>query len=689
MKCAYSGKTIEQSATAADGFTYEKTVIFNYVRKFKRSPITKEALTIEDIICEDDKEDTVNTNILDDVREDLNEYIEVLKQPQNFKTFDQNLKVFLNKDKKISVIFHEIVDETAKKSMDVHLKHELKAAFLVLKGISGYFRYENQKVYAPKSSMNFLCKKLVTSEEIEILRYSSYSNEAEVKKWIDSLFIDEIVSRPIKNLLGLEKYHEQMFERTVEISYLNTEQCKVIDNMKAFNVVEGPPGTGKTTVISTAVNHIDSQNFENKHYTIILSEKNKAIRAVIEKFKADQYFKVLAFGSNDSIDELVEHYQIDKKIYNHPNIQRIYLQMNCLIHEFNKLLKKLKNISYKGIDRKIHRLFGWDVDFIHYNISHSKLYRNSKQICFEIVDELHELKKQYKDLEHNFKYSLEKTKEIVANDCSIILSTFGSLNKVMKFIKEHNEERVSISVIVDEASTVNTWDVLFLEKQFQELGEFTNLILIGDTRQLPVYFPSNDSVSKESIMDLALNFNEPIQLKIQYRCPKKIMDIMNRLYYDNTLISGKDTDVSNSISFIHSNGVENEEENEIEAQEIMKIIMKSVKIDKKILILSPYKRQVAVIQGKIDKIGFANVDVTTVDKSQGNEADIVILSLVKSRPTSFLDKKRSNVMISRTKEKLIVLANRQHCLESPNSTLRILAKNKGFSNLKETCKCSS
>ena len=130
--------------------------------------------------------------------------------------------------------------------MDVHLKHELKAAFLVLKGISGYFRYENQKVYAPKSSMNFLCKKLVTSEEIEILRYSSYSNEAEIKKWIDSLFIDEIVSRPIKNLLGLEKYHEQMFERTVEISHLNTEQCKVIDNMKAFNVVEGPPGTGKT-----------------------------------------------------------------------------------------------------------------------------------------------------------------------------------------------------------------------------------------------------------------------------------------------------------------------------------------------------------------------------------------------------------------------------------------------------------
>ena len=79
MKCAYSGKTIERSATAADGFTYEKSVIFNYVRKFKKSPITNEALTIEDIICEDDKEDTVNTNILDDVREDLNEYIEVLK----------------------------------------------------------------------------------------------------------------------------------------------------------------------------------------------------------------------------------------------------------------------------------------------------------------------------------------------------------------------------------------------------------------------------------------------------------------------------------------------------------------------------------------------------------------------------------------------------------------------------------
>ena len=79
MICAYSKKQITNAATAADGFTYEKSVIFNYVRKFSKSPITKEPLTIEDILCEDDKEDTVNTNILDKIRVDLNQYIDVLK----------------------------------------------------------------------------------------------------------------------------------------------------------------------------------------------------------------------------------------------------------------------------------------------------------------------------------------------------------------------------------------------------------------------------------------------------------------------------------------------------------------------------------------------------------------------------------------------------------------------------------
>lgn len=678
MICAYSKKQITNAATAADGFTYEKSVIFNYVRKFGKSPLTKENLTIEDILCEDDKEDTVNTNILDKIRVDLNEFIDVLKQHQNFKNFDENVKVFIDKDKKVSVIFEEVSDKN--KSIESHLKHELRAAFIILKGINGYFRYENQKLFAPKQSMIFLNKKLEI-DEIEIIRYSSYTNESEIKKWLDNLFINEVVSKPLRLLLGLEKENEKLFDKTIDISHLNEQQKKVIDEMKELNIVEGPPGTGKTTVISTAVNHLDSQNFDKKHYTVILSEKNKAIRAVIEKFKTDQYFKVLAFGASEQLDDVVEQYQIDKKIHNHPNIQSIYFQMNSILNEFNKNLKKLKKISYKGIDRKIHRQFGWDLDFIHYNIRTSNLYRNSKQICFEIIDYLYELKNQYKTFELNFEYAHANTKKIVANDCSIILSTFGSINKVIKFIKDQNEERVSISVIVDEASTVNTWDILFLEKQIQEIGGFMNLVMIGDTNQLPVYFPSNDNQSKESIMDVALKFNAPIQLKVSYRCPSKILNIMNRLYYKNTLISGK-KDEKDCISFIHSDGTEYEE-NEEEAKEIMKIIMKFIKIEKEILILSPYKKQVSLIQNKIDKIGFANVEVITIDKSQGNESDIVILSLVKSIPTNFLDAKRSNVMISRTKDKLIVLGNRQNCLKSSNPTLRILAKNKGFDNLKE------
>lgn len=47
----------------------------------------------------------------------------------------------------------------------------------------------------------------------------------------------------------------------------------------------------------------------------------------------------------------------------------------------------------------------------------------------------------------------------------------------------------------------------------------------------------------------------------------------------------------------------------------------------------------------------------TIDQCQGQEADVVVLSLVQ-KPTRFLNKNRLNVALSRTREKLYLLTDR-------------------------------
>ena len=72
-------------------------------------------------------------------------------------------------------------------------------------------------------------------------------------------------------MLGVPKY-DQPACISYLIDKLNDEQQEVfsIDNYKKLQIIEGPPGTGKTTVISTL---LKITNYDKKHYTIVISEK--------------------------------------------------------------------------------------------------------------------------------------------------------------------------------------------------------------------------------------------------------------------------------------------------------------------------------------------------------------------------------------------------------------------------------
>ena len=73
-----------------------------------------------------------------------------------------------------------------------------------------------------------------------------------------------------------------------------------------------------------------------------------------------------------------------------------------------------------------------------------------------------------------------------------------------------------------------------------------------------------------------------------------------------------------------------------------------------VAIITLYREQVAAMSRKLQR------ETWTVDSAQGREKDVVILSMVRAKTTSFLeDEKRLNVALTRAKRKLIILASEE------------------------------
>jgi hypothetical protein len=78
------------------------------------------------------------------------------------------------------------------------------------------------------------------------------------------------------------------------------------------------------------------------------------------------------------------------------------------------------------------------------------------------------------------------------------------------------------------------------------------------------------------------------------------------------------------------------------------------------MLITPYRQQRDLLQEELRRVGAAAAEVTvcTVDGAQGQEADVVIISLVKAKPSRFLDKRRLCVMLSRARRTLVLVGDR-------------------------------
>jgi hypothetical protein len=244
------------------------------------------------------------------------------------------------------------------------------------------------------------------------------------------------------------------------------------------------------------------------------------------------------------------------------------------------------------------------------------------------------------------------------------------------------------------------------------------LLMVGDPKQLPATIISQRAAKfglDKSLLDrLMHDFNDDhTMLDVQYRMKPCISAFPNSRFYENKLSNGENVKSLGYRGDISLNGnshyafmdVPGEEQrhksgsyyNALEANAIVGIlkqlrdasrVLRNGSIGEtcfspeKVRIITFYQGQVVYIRSMLQRNGFGRVLVATVDSSQGCEADIVIVSFVRSNKkmglrakAGFLDDdRRINVALTRAKYHLICVGDTSHLLSCGASTLKLMVE---------------
>jgi superfamily I DNA and/or RNA helicase len=247
-------------------------------------------------------------------------------------------------------------------------------------------------------------------------------------------------------------------------------------------------------------------------------------------------------------------------------------------------------------------------------------------------------------------------------------------------------------LIVDEAAAATEPELcipLYLQPR--------RLLAVGDPRQLPA------TVTSLRAAELGLNMSlhqrlmdecgyKPIMLNVQYRMHAEISLFPSARFYHSQLLNAPNVSSlyrngalllhRSPYSFLKVAGAEQKDDlgssyNQLEAHHVADLIFKLQSVfhresawhgPDRIRVITFYQAQVSAIQQCLQHRGLGDlITVATVDASQGCEADVVIVSFVRSRQdmgagdsatAGFLtDDRRINVALTRAKFQLICVGN--------------------------------
>lgn len=429
--------------------------------------------------------------------------------------------------------------------------------------------------------------------------------------------------------------------------YLNPTQEEAVNRVlwaKDVAVVHGPPGTGKTTTLVEAI----YETLRRENQVLVCAQSNMAVDWISEKL-VDRGINVLRIGNPTRVNDKMLSFTYERRFEAHPDYEMLW--------SIRKAIRELRAHHKRG-DEKYHQ-------------------------------KIERLKERATELEVRINAQLFGEARVIA--CTLV----GSSNHLL-------EGQKFGTLFIDEAAQA-------LEAAcWIPIRRVSRVVLAGDHCQLPPTVKSiaalKGGLGKTLMERIVVNKPEVVTLlKMQYRMNEEIMRFSSDWFYGNMVESAPEVKYRSILDFdipmtwidtsqFAVDGLQFTEEfvgesfgriNKAEAEltllvleEYFKKIGKQRVLDERldVGIISPYRAQVQYLRRQIKKKEWAKpyrqlISVNTVDGFQGQERDIILISLVRANDDGqigFLrDLRRMNVAITRARMKLMILGDASTMTQHP------------------------
>lgn len=423
---------------------------------------------------------------------------------------------------------------------------------------------------------------------------------------------------------------------SLRFPWLNATQEEAVNKVlhaKDVAIVHGPPGTGKTTTLVEAV----YETLHRENQVLVCAQSNMAVDWISEKL-VDRGVSVLRIGNPSRVNDKMLSFTYERRFESHPDYPQLW--------SIRKAIRELYARSRKGAEREAVR------------------------------QKINSLKDRATELEIRINESLFSEARVIA--CTLV----GSANRLL---------------------TGQKFGTLFIDEAAQALEaacwipirKADRVILAGDHCQLPPTVKAPEALRAglgHTLMQTIVKSKPDTVslLKLQYRMNDEIMRFSSEWFYGGMLQSAPEVkyrsilDFDTPIEWINTEGLDcneefigenygriNKSEAELSIEQLKGYITKIGRerfLDERIDVgmISPYKAQVQYLRRLVRNDAFFKpyrqaITINTVDGFQGQERDVILISLVRANEEGqigFLnDLRRMNVAITRARMKLIILGD--------------------------------